>query len=248
MPERYRAAFDGEAIREHAAIVARRAGPVHLEIWQRLADGGVVLCVVADDMPGLLSLLSASLVVHDIDIIAVKAYTRPRPETGRAEAVDFVWVKRAATPALPFAQVDLTGITDVLTALVSGEATVESVLRKDRLPREGPPSAPTSVSFDPSPDTGPALLTVKTIDRPGLHLAITQALFRAGVQIVASEATTRNGRAVDHFTLLERDGSPIGRPRRGTVRTEVLSSIEALVQIRSRTRSTGPPKPPAAPR
>src|SRR5580692_5802551 len=99
MPERYRSSFDGDAIQKHAAIVARRAGfSVHVEIWQPLPDGSVALCVVADDRPGLLSFVSASLVVHDLDVIAVKAYTRTRSD-GRAEAVDFFWVRRQAEPS-----------------------------------------------------------------------------------------------------------------------------------------------------
>src|ERR1700734_2252436 len=125
MPERYRASFDGEAIRQHAAIVGRRAGfLVHLEIWHQLPDGGAVLCVVADDRPGLLSLISASLVVNDINIIAVKAYTRTDPEKGRTEAVDFLWMRRETAPALRLVSADIARIGQVLTALISGEATV----------------------------------------------------------------------------------------------------------------------------
>ncbi len=242
MPQRYRAAFDEAAVREHAAIVARRAGLVHIEIWQRSADGGVVLCIVASDQPGLLSLISASLVAHDVDIRAVKAYTRTHPDTRRAEAVDFLWVKRVAAAGLPFTQADITRIGDVLTALVSGEATVESVLRKARLPPRVAPGESTVVTFSAGPAEGPCLLTVETIDRPGVLVAITHALFRSGVQIVASDVASRNGRVFDHFTLVEGDGSPVSPSRRGAVRQEVLSSIEAFARLTSRKRSSRPPK------
>jgi [protein-PII] uridylyltransferase len=243
MPERYRGSFDGAAIQEHGAIVARRTGPVHLEIWQRLPGGGAVLCVVAEDRPGLLSFVSASLVVHGADITAAKAYTRTRPETGRPEAIDFVWVKRAVDPAAPFAQADLEKIRDTLTALVTGMTSVESVLRRDRLPVRGPSNAPTRVTFDDASGAGPCVLTVETVDRPGLLLAITQALYRAGVQIVDSEATTRSGFVVDHFTLVELDGGPVAQLRRMTVEAEVLSAIEARARVTSTRRSSKPPKP-----
>jgi [protein-PII] uridylyltransferase len=249
MPERYRAHFDGEAIHEHAAIVARLAGfLVHVEIWQRSPDGGAVLCVVADDRPGLLSLISASLVVHDIDIVAVKAYTRTDPETGRAEAVDFVSVHRDATPPLRFVQADVTRISGVLTAFISGEATVQSVLRKDRLPPRVLPGTPTRVIFEGTADEGPDILTVETVDRPGLLLTITQALYRAGVQIVASDAMTRDGRVADRFTIVEGDGTRIGRPRRGAVQKEVLTAIESLAGAASKRRTTKPPKPERSPK
>jgi [protein-PII] uridylyltransferase len=243
MPERYCASFDRQAILEHGAIVARRAGPVHLEIWQRLPNGAAVLCVVAEDRPGLLSFVSASLVVHGADITAAKAYTRTRPETGRPEAIDFVWVKRAAEPAATFSQADLEKIDATLTALVTGMTSVESVLRRDRLPSRGPSNAPTRVAFDDAPGAGSGVLTVETVDRPGLLLAITQALFRAGVQIVDSEATTRNGFVVDHFTLVELDGAPIAQLRRRTVEAEVRSAIEARARVTSTKRSSRPPKP-----
>jgi [protein-PII] uridylyltransferase len=243
MPRRYGDAFDQQAVREHAAIVARRRGLVHIEIWQRLADGDAVLCVVADDRPGLLSLVTASLVAHGADIVSLKAYTRNRPETGRAEAVDFIWVKPATLPAAPFTNADVVRIGESLTALVAGEATVESILRKDRRPARASSGPATSVTFEPGPDESAAHLTVETIDRPGLLLAITQALSRAGAQIVGSDATTHNSRVVDRFTLVERDGRPLGARRREIVRTEVLSAIEALARRSSKTRSTKPPRP-----
>jgi [protein-PII] uridylyltransferase len=248
MPDRYRATFDARAIQEHAAIVARRAGsPVQVEVWQRLPNGGAVLCVVAEDRPGLLAFISAALVVQGIDISAARAYTRTHPKTERAEAIDFLWVKRVAEPALPFGEADVARISEVVMSLITGKATVESVLRKGRPLHEAMPGAPARVTFDGSPDQGPAQLTVEAVDRPGLLLAITQALFRAGVQIVTSDATTHEGRVVDRFTLVEADGTPMGRPRRVTVQAEVLAAIEALLRLTSKRRSTRPPKPRSRP-
>src|SRR3981081_3426422 len=87
MPARYRELFDTSTAREHAAIVSRREqAPAQVEIWKRLSDGGAILFVVADDRPGLLSFISAALVVHSIDVVAAQVYTRAAP--GGAEAVD----------------------------------------------------------------------------------------------------------------------------------------------------------------
>jgi [protein-PII] uridylyltransferase len=86
------------------------------------------------------------------------------------------------------------------------------------------------VTFDETAEAGLEVLTVETFDRPGLLLTITQALFRAGVQIVATDATTRNGRVVDRFTIAELDGSPVRPPRRGIVQMEVLSAVESLAR------------------
>ncbi|MGH7296147.1 MAG: hypothetical protein ACRELB_14485, partial [Polyangiaceae bacterium] len=69
---------------------------------------------------------------------------------------------------------------------------------------------------------------VETTDRPGLLLAITRALHRARVQIVASEATTRDGSVRDRFTIVELDGAPLRPGRRGVLQVEVLAAIDSL--------------------
>jgi [protein-PII] uridylyltransferase len=233
MSERYRQAFDETAIREHATIVARRgqrqSRGAHLEIWRQLPKGVGVLCVVADDRPGLLSFICASLVLHKMDVLSAQAYTRLLPEGG-GEAVDLLWVRRdaGADHALPVLEADVERIADVLQQLISGDLSIESAAERARSTRPVPPGASTTVTFDEDDDEGLVVLTVETFDRPGLLLAITLALFRANVQIIASDAVTRAGRVVDRFSIVEIDGSPIRRPRRGVVQIEVLEAIHAL--------------------
>ncbi len=235
MPDRYREVFDAADAREHAAIVARRAGaPVRLEVWRRLPKGGAIACVVADDRPGLLSFISASLVAHGMDILAAQAYTRAPAKGQTAEAIDFLWIQRdaaATSVSLPVLRADINRIAETLNALVTGQATIESVVRRVWPLRPVPRGASTRIRFDESADAGLVVLTVETFDRPGLLLVITQALFRAGVQIIASDATTEPGGAViDRFTIVELDGAPIRKARRGLVQMELLTAIEALAR------------------
>ncbi len=232
MPERYRDVFDAADASEHAAIVAHRAGaPVHVEVWRRLPKGGAIVCIVADDRPGLLSFISAALVGQGMDILAAQAYTRVSPEGGGAEAIDFLWMERdagALSVSLPVLRADITRIAEILDSLVCGRTTIESVVQRARPFRKIPRGASTRVRFEETLE-GHVILTVETFDRPGLLLAITQALFRAGVQIIASDATTQPGGGVtDRFTIVELDGTPIAKTRRGLVQMEVLSAIEAL--------------------
>jgi [protein-PII] uridylyltransferase len=226
MPERYRQQpFDGVAVRQHAAIVARRAGaPAHAEIWKRLPRGGAVLCVVADDRPGLLSFISAALVVNGLDVEAAQAYTR----AGLDEAVDLFWVRREGGLPSPVLEGDVTRIAGVLRQLVTGERTIDDVAAAVRAERAKPAGGATRVLFDGTNGSGLTVLTVETFDRPGLLLAITRALHRARVQIVASEATTTEGRVVDRFTLVELDGAPLRPGRRGVLQVEVLAAVDSL--------------------
>jgi len=230
MPMRYRELYDVVAAREHAAIVSRRAGaPSHAELWRRMPRGGAVLCVVADDQPGLLSYISAALVVHGMDVESAQAYTR----AGVGEAVDLFWLRRERSVPSPILEADVARIGLVLRGLVTGTLTIDDVAASASLDRKAPPGTATHVRFDGVSDSGLSTLTVETVDCPGLLLAITRALHRARVQIVASEATTREGRVVDRFTVVELDGAPLRAHRRGLLQIEVLSAVEALALGRS---------------
>jgi [protein-PII] uridylyltransferase len=229
MPSRYRELFDGAAAREHAAIVGRREGAAaHVEIWKRLPEGGAILCVVADDRPGLLSYISAALVVHTMDVVSAQAYTRRTPEG--AEAVDLFWLRREGPAKSPVLEADAAGIGSVLRALVTRELTIDAITRETGARPAPPPGSSTHVTFEEAASTGLAVLTVETFDRPGLLLAITKALSRARVQIIASEAMSRDGRVVDRFTLVELDGAPLRPERRGILRVEVLAAIDSVAR------------------
>ena len=111
---------------------------------------------------------------------------------------------------MPVLEADVDRISDVLQQLITGDLSIESAAERARGSRPVPPGASTNVTFEED-DAAGLVLTVQTFDRPGLLLAITHALFRADVQIVASDAVTRAGRVVDRFSIVETDGSPIRR-------------------------------------
>ena len=227
MPQRYRESFDPSAIAEHSAIVARRGrSAAHLEICGRQPDGVTVVCVVADDRPGLLSRIAASLVIHSMDILAAQAYTRVSA-SGVGEAVDFLWLRRVGAGGPPFSELECARIADVLRALVTGERSIDAEVSGARpVPRQ---AFATRIAMS---DTGKGelVMTIEASDRPGLLLAITRSLFRAGVQIVASEATTEDGQVVDRFTIVELDGSPVSEKRRRGLQTDVLAAIDVVAR------------------
>ena len=235
MPQRYLGAFDRGAVAEHAAIAARRAGsPAHIEIWRQLPDAVTVLCVVADDRPGLLSFISAALVLHQMDVLSAQAYTRRTPGSGGrgvAEAVDLLWLRRdGADPRTPIVERDLERISHILRQLIEGDLSIEAAVQMAQSTRTVPPGASTRVTFDEDGEEGLAVLSVETFDRPGLLLAITLALYRAKVQIIASDAISRDGGVSDRFSIVELDGTPIRRNRRGLVQMEVLAAIDSMTR------------------
>jgi [protein-PII] uridylyltransferase len=213
MPERYRTSYDQEAVGEHAAIAARRgAAAAHVEVWRRQPDGVATVCVVADDRPGLLSLISASVVIQKLDVVSALAFTHKL--------------------ASPVGDADAKRIAEVLCEMISGALPIESAMERARPPRVVPAGSSTTVTFDDAP-SGQVMLTVETFDRPGLLLAITLALYRARVQISTTEALTKGGRVIDRFAIVELDGSPVGKDRRGAVQIEVLEAIHAIARGRA---------------
>ena len=229
MPPAYRQSFDFEATRLHAAIALRRAGRgAHVEIWRELSERVVAICVVADDKPGLLSSISAALVESRIDVVSADAYCRTLPD-GRIEAVDFLYIRR-----LPNARGSIAPIRakDIL-ALASAIETANLDAMPASLPVPPPaPGTSARVRFAEGED-GTTLLTVEAVDRPGLLLAVTQAPFRAGIQIVGLRATTEQGCAVDRFQLAEPNGQPIKKPRLLELQCAILGALEEGMLSRS---------------
>jgi [protein-PII] uridylyltransferase len=231
MPWRYRVRFDGHAVSEHATIVARRRGlTAHVEVWRPLAGGGAIVCAVAEDRPGLLSLVSAALVESALDVTAAQCYTRT-PSKGGAEAVDLLWLRHdpAVEPATPVRAEHAARVGESLRSLLAGSAGSDSgthALSPAAAPFPADPLTRVVLTEGLAPST--LVLTVETADRPGLLLAITHALFLAGVQILDSDASTRGGRAHDRFTIAQVDAARVTAARREEVRRRVLDAVSTL--------------------
>lgn len=216
MPPEYREAFDAEAKRAHEAIVRRRgARSTHVEVWRELDERIVAICVVADDKPGLLSRISAAMVGERFDVVSAHAYCRAR-EDGAIEAVDLLWIRRLGAPS-PIRAEDVDALREAIDR-ASASATVPSV--------PAPPASGARVRFETDEKEGATILTVEAVDRPGLLLAVTQALFRAGVQIIGLRATTERGSAVDRFKLADAGGKPLRRERLFELQIAILGAIE----------------------
>ncbi|HEX4448025.1 MAG TPA: hypothetical protein VH044_14855 [Polyangiaceae bacterium] len=229
MPERYRESFEAAEVAEHGVIVDRRGGAsAHIEVWRRLPENITVVCIVADDRPGLLSRITASLVIHSMDIVSAQAYTRTLP-SGHGEAVDFLWLRRVGGGGPALSDAECARIGDVLRALVAGEMSIDAAFSGVRPLPEVRQAFATRIALTESAK-GELVMTVETSDRPGLLLAITRALFRAGVQIVTSNATTSNGLVSDRFTLVEADGSSITEKRRRAIQTDVLAAVDSVAR------------------
>ncbi|HKO53280.1 MAG TPA: hypothetical protein VJV79_36470 [Polyangiaceae bacterium] len=202
MPDAYARLYGAREATEHAAIVSRRgAGLVHAELWQS-ADGPL-LCLVAEDRPGLLALVTDALLAQGMAIQSARAFCREVGQN-RAEAVDFLELRALGGSDGVAAQ--LAG--DVLQALVQSL----SELIADDMARRTAPSISSASHFEPQPTTrvyferqslaeGSLLLVVDALDSVGLLHAVSSALHAKGMRIVACEIRTVEGRARDRFEV-----------------------------------------------
>ncbi len=225
MPPRYSVLFDPRAIRKHAAIANRRGKRcAYAEVWRPLADGSAAICVVADDRPGLLSAIAASLVSHRFDVITALVFSR-KTQSGEMEAVDFVWVQRAQpsdTAAIGPEEAESVG--EVLSAILTGSVSVEEIASRTAS-ASGGGTAEIVCRFDPNDEDGRAVLLVEAPDRPGVLLAITRELFQQGMQIARSLVRTADGRAYNRFELSEFSGSALSAARREQVQAAVVAAL-----------------------
>jgi UTP:GlnB (protein PII) uridylyltransferase len=225
MPDPYPERHPMEEMRAHAAIVSRRSGAlVHLETYPGPSggeDAGTWLCVVTDDRPGLLSLLSAAIAAHSLDILNARVYTRARAGAPD-EAVDLFAVRRLGASPVPIGLLDLASIRKAMVALLRGELPVER-LKQHAAETSKPGRGPETAIYFHS--TEPDLLLVQTSDHPGLLLEITLTIFRERLSIIRSHITTIAGLAHDEFELAEIDGSPLSDARREAVIEKLRGAI-----------------------
>ncbi|HVJ15200.1 MAG TPA: hypothetical protein VM686_07160 [Polyangiaceae bacterium] len=232
MPPAYQRQFDAADILDHASLVAARGdAPAHAAFWRSFPDGRV-LCVVCDDRPGLLSLISDALAAHALDVTGAQIYLRKRP--GRAaEMVGLFWVRR--DPRSELSRVidadEARSVAHVLAELIAEQ------LRADE-PAGGTQVAllrqqPIRVYFDTKAlRAGEAVLVVTAPDCRGLMLAITRSLYKKRAEIVASEVRTEEGVAHDRFTICGALGSRLEPDSLADVQQEVLSAVRRLVERR----------------
>jgi UTP:GlnB (protein PII) uridylyltransferase len=229
MPAAYAQAFSLSQAAEHAEIVARRgAMSAHAELWREL-PGAPLLCVVADDQPGLLSFVTDALLSHGLNIKTARVYCRRRGD-GTFEAVDFFHVQRSGGK-VPEEDVvepaELSSFAQTLRELIAEDRlTAQQPRERDTIPVPGP--KPSRYYFDlEALRRGEFVLIVETPDFPGLLFAISSALHGQSVRILASEAKTEDGFARDRFTLESANREPITAERLCDVQQAVGIAVAA---------------------
>jgi len=220
MPAAYARAFPAHEVAQHAQIVARR-GPhlVHAEIC--VGSSGELVCIAAEDRPGLLALVTDALLVHGLGIRNAKVYCRKRPD-GKSEAVDFFQLQHIKGDLDASVSSELAAFLQTLSELVA-----EDVLAASRASVRPPSNAPvTRVYFElEALRRGEAILLVEAPDSLGLRNAVSNALHAQNVHIRASEIRTEDGIAHDRFELVSNDGLALNAVRLCDIQLAVHAAL-----------------------
>jgi UTP:GlnB (protein PII) uridylyltransferase len=130
MPPSYRQHRTSQDMIAHAEIAWRRGEELaHAEIWSKRSNA-IVICVVADDRPGLASLIRATIVAHELNISAEQHYCR-KNERGRSEAVHFLWLactREGSGNAV--LDEDISALRESLCQLLRGETDLDKVIER----------------------------------------------------------------------------------------------------------------------
>jgi len=224
MPAPYASVFSAAEASEHFRIVqARGEKEAHIEIWRALRGGGAAICVVADDRPGLLSLIMMAFDDHDLDVMSAQIFCRDRDD-GAVEAVDLFWVRRIEQPSTlddkVIAQVAIT----LSRLILEDEAPSKPAAHSATIP-VGPSETNRVYVDEMALQKGESVLVVEAQDYPGLLFAITSELHRRGVEVVSSSIHTEGGIAQDRFCVTDEEGRALRGERLASIQLAVLAAV-----------------------
>jgi len=226
MPEAYRAGHGRQAMLDHARLsITRGPAAVNVSTFRTARHDGLPVCVVADDRPGLLSLISAALVASGLDVVRAEAYCR---NTARGmEAVALFWLRAAGAGQSDtwVAPSDVVLFRTLLLVLLEGTLARDALLEHLRERGKAKSTVSARIRFVSEDERNLAAVDVETADRPGLLFVLADALAQQRVQIVRSEVRTIRGRAFDRFFVLELDGTRVSKRRETAISSAVLGAL-----------------------
>jgi len=220
MPAAYQSAFGETDIEEHAQIAGERGQePARVAVWRTLPQGLAILCVVTEDRPGLVALVSAAFLAHALDVRAAQIYCRsPREQV--VEAVDFFWL-RNVTGGLPEAARLEACARTIHELLQSANAAPELEARTGT-------DGAARISYSPDPTTAEQWeVVLEARDFPGLLHTVARLLHQHGLEVVRCEIRTEDGFARDRFFVASFTGAA-AEPQLRTFQGALLSVIDAV--------------------
>jgi [protein-PII] uridylyltransferase len=200
LPERYFYANDPDAIIEHALFAHAAQGRIASVRRGAASHPYFELWVVADDRPGLLALITATLTHAKLKVRSAQVYSWSGQD-GRSRSLDIFWVRgpedaERAERLLPRIGRDLEKMIEHPVEPEELERLALSGARGS--PARRPPLT-TEVSIDNESASNYTVVEVVTRDRQGLLFVLSHALQQLGLSIWFAKINTEGDRVIDVF-------------------------------------------------
>lgn len=164
------------------------------------AHGGVVIDVAARDQLGLLAAVTEVFANCELDV--VRAHVATWGDGAALESFEIEPRPGGSTPT------EAT-LADQIGQLLGGR--IEAGALRDA-----------TVAFDDAGSPWYTICEVRHLDRPGLLATIAAGLALAGASVHTAELETRDGIAIDRFSLTDRDGAKLRRERKDAIRLAIV--------------------------
>ncbi len=219
----YLETFDADEIAGHIRSIEKRE-PVsttvkHFESFSEIT-------IITKDAPFVLSKCCGVLAANDANIFDAHIFTRSDGIViDKFRVFDFITRSSLTTS-------QSNKIAAELADVLEGRINTEHLLQRHRMKwrrRTGPPAVTVrlDVTFDEHPRY--TIIDVFAVDTLGFLYKITELMSELGLNISFAKIATRADGIVDSFYVLERSGTRIEDPERGTaVRQELLKAVEHL--------------------
>jgi [protein-PII] uridylyltransferase len=229
MPERYLYANDPVDIVRHSRF-ARASQMKHVNVTVVTNhEPYVELGFIADDRPGLLAMITATLAASRLKILSAQVHTWV-DTFGRKRALDLFWVRGGQTAATTHSA--LPRLERDFQRLLSHEITPADLVtggRRSTWSDRPMPKIASEVSVDNRASTQNSVIEVTTSDMMGLLFWLSHTLQSLGLQITLAKINTEGSQVADVFYVTDEHGAKVTDPERiETIKTRLLSTLAHL--------------------
>lgn len=194
MPPGYVARFGADLVAHHLRIVHPAVGQGQMRI--RVVPGAPLSTIItaAKDRPGLLSIITGVLAIHNLAVLEARVVTR-----SDGIALDTFRVHDSLGSDM-IGQGRWPGVRETLTKAVAGEIDLETRLAEKRVAyRRTGDTLPPEVRVHPR--NGGLTIDIRTGDRVGLLHDLAAAMAQLGLEVDLAKIDTRGGEALDVFEV-----------------------------------------------
>jgi [protein-PII] uridylyltransferase len=229
MPERYLYANDPGDIVRHSRF-ARQAQMRQVNVTvMTMADPYVELAFIADDRPGLLAMITATLTAARFKVIAAQVYSWV-DAFGRTRALDLFWVRGSTMDAVTGAMVRLErDFGRLMSQELSPADLVTGGGKSSRWSDRPTPKVATEISFDNRCATRDTVIEITTRDQLGLLFWLAHALQSLGLTISLAKINTEGTQVADVFYVTDAQGAKVvDSARIEEIKSRILTTVARL--------------------